>query len=46
MEAIIPTEIGMPIAKIAVQDQMDNELNSKEIKFNNLNFLKMKFNHI
>ena len=25
MEAIIPTKIGMPTAKIAVQDQMDND---------------------
>ena len=25
MEAIIPTKIGMPTAKIVVQDQMDND---------------------
>ena len=25
MEAIIPTEIGMPTAKTTVQDQMDND---------------------
>ena len=25
MEAIIPTKIGMPIAKIAMKDQMDND---------------------